>query len=305
MAGAAVMLCVLALAGCGLGAGPVPKSVTLSVTRNFGAQVVHSWSTPSVAGQETVMSLLMRNANVSARFGGRFVQGIDGFSASTGSGGAPVAWFYYVNGVSAPKGAAETNVRPGDRIWWDQHDWSQTDNVPAVVGSFPEPFVNGIEGKRLPVRVECGAASSGPCHEVAARLQKLGVLAAIAAIGPAGEPETLRVLVGPWKQVKSGPGTAAIEQGPRASGVYARFSSTGATLTLLDEQGQPARVLGAGAGLIAAISFGEEAPQWVVTGTDAAGVEAAARAFDQATLEHRFAVVIAPGGAALPAPARG
>ncbi len=299
------MLSVPALVGCGLGAGPVPRSVTLTVTRNFGAQVVRSWSAPKLAGQETVMSLLMRNTDASTRFGGDFVQSIDGFSASTSSSGAPVAWFYYVNGVSAPKGAAETTVHPGDRIWWDQHDWSQTDNVPAVVGSFPEPFVNGIEGKRLPVRVECAAGSLGPCHTVAARLQKLGVLAAIAAIGPAGEPETLRVLVGPWRQVRSGPGTAAIEQGPRASGVYARFSSTGATLTLLDEQGQPARALGAGAGLIAATSFGEEAPQWVVTGTDTAGVEAAASAFDQTTLENRFAVVIAPGGAALPAPARG
>lgn len=299
------MLCVLALTGCGLGAGPAPRSVTLTVTRNFGAQVVRSWSAPNVAGQETVMSLLMRNADVSTRFGGGFVQSIDGFSASTSSSGAPVAWFYYVNGVSAPKGAAETNVRPGDRIWWDEHDWSQTDNVPAVVGSFPEPFVNGIEGKRLPVRVECAAASSAPCHMVATRLQRLGVLAAIGAIEPAGEPETLRVLVGPWSQVRSGPGTSAIGEGPRASGVYARFSPAGTALTLLDEQGRTARTLGAGAGLIAATTFGEGAPQWVVTGTDEAGVQAAARAFDQATLENRFAVVIVPGGAALPAPARG
>jgi Domain of unknown function (DUF4430) len=299
------MLCVLALTGCGLGAGPVPKSVTLTVTRNFGAQLVRSWSAPNVAGQETVMSLLMRNADVSTRFGGGFVQSIDGFSASTSPSGSPVGWFYYVNGLSAPKGAAETNVHAGDRIWWDQHDWSQTNNVPAVVGSFPEPFVNGIEGKRLPVRVECAAASTGPCHMVAARLQKLGVLAAIGAIEPAGEPETLRLLVGPWSQIRSGPGIAAIEHGPRASGVYVRFSTSGTMLTLLGEQGQAARVLGAGAGLIAATTFGEGAPQWVVTGTDAAGVETAARAFDQATLENRFAVVLAPGGGALPAPAQG
>jgi Domain of unknown function (DUF4430) len=302
-AGAAVVVCVLALAGCGLGAGPAPKSVALTVTRNFGAQLVRNWSAPSVVGEETVMSLLTRNANVATREDGRFVQGIDGFSASTNSRGAPVAWFYYVNGVAAPKGAAETTVGPGVRIWWDQHDYSQTENVPAVVGSFPEPFVNGIEGKRLPVRVECAAASNGPCHMVASRLQRLGVLAAISAIGPAGGPETLRVLVGPWRGVRNGPGTLAIEDGPRASGVYARLSKGGTTLTLLDEQGHTARVLGAGAGLIAATSYGKEAPQWLVTGTDEAGVEAAARAFDGATLENRFAVVLAPGGGVLPAPA--
>ena len=40
---------------------------------------------------------------------------------------------------------------------------------------------------------------------------------------------------------------------------------------------------------------------WLVTGTDAGGVERAARGFDQATLHDRFAVAIdAAGARALP-----
>jgi Domain of unknown function (DUF4430) len=298
----AVALVAIVLAGCGLGAGPAPSQVTLTVTRDFGAQAVHSWNAPQVRGQETVMSLLMRNATVATRYGGGFVQSVDGSSGGD-TGGQPRDWFYYVNGVQAPQGAAVTNVHPGDHIWWDLHDWSQTDSVPAVVGSFPEPFLNGIDGKRLPVRVECAVLSSAPCQTVSSRLRALGVLAALAAISPGDEPETLRVLVGPWTSISGDPAARQIESGPGSSGVYARFFATGATLTLLNEGGAVARTFTAGAGLIAATRYAESAPVWVVTGTDAAGVEEAARAFDKAMLAHRFALALAPDGApAVPVP---
>ena len=242
------------------------------------------------------MSLLMRNDAVTTRYSGGFVQSIDGLSGGQ-QAGRPVDWFYYVNGVEASKGAAATNVHRGDRIWWDRHDWSQTDGVPAVVGSFPEPFLNGLGGKRLPVRVECVTVASGACHSVTARLGGLGVPAAIAAVAGGGEPETLRVLVGPWAAVAGDPGARSIELGPRASGVYARFSADGRTLTLLDPDGRPVRTLAGGAGLIAATRKGEDAPVWLVTGTDAAGVDLAARAFEQGTLQDRFAVAVVPTGA--------
>jgi Domain of unknown function (DUF4430) len=289
-------------AGCGLGAGPAPTAINLTVTRDFGTHTVRSWSAPQVHGQETVMSLLMRNASVTTRYGGGFVQSVDGLSGGS-VGGQPTDWFYYVNGVLAPRGAAATNVSRGDHIWWDLHDWSQTDSIPAVVGSFPQPFLSGITGKRLPVRVECAALSSEPCRTVATRLDGLGVPAALAAISPGDEPQTLRVLVGPWATISGDPAAHQIASGPRASGVYARFSATAGALDLLNERGATARALTAGAGLIAATRYAEEAPVWVVTGTDDAGVQLAARAFNQATLDHRFALVLAPGGAALPAPA--
>jgi hypothetical protein len=295
--GAAVVM----LASCGLGPGPTPGAIHLTVTRDFGATSVGGKRAPRVHGQETVMSLLMRNHKVKTRYGGGFVQSIDGHSGGTSNGDA-IDWFYYVNGVEASKGAADTNVHPGDRIWWDLHDWSQTDHVPAVVGSFPEPFLHGIAGKRLPVRVECLELTAPPCETVVARLRAAGVPAAIAAIGPGDEPSSLRVLVGPWPAVRSTPATQAIERGPRASGVYARFAGDGRTLTLLDARGRTSATLGAGAGLVAATRYAEAAPVWVVTGTDTAGVGLAARAFGQSALRNHFALVLEPSGTARPVP---
>ena len=301
---ATLSLAAVSVAGCGLGAGRAPSSVHLLVTRDFGATVVRSWRAPQVRGAETVMSLLMRNARVATRYGGGFVESIDGLSGGE-SQGQPVDWFYYVNGVEAPKGAASTNVQPGDHIWWDRHNWSQTDSVPAVVGSFPEPFLNGVGGKRLPVLVECADAAGSACGAVSGQLRKLGVPAARAALGSGGgAAHTLRVAVGPWTQLRGDPTIQSIEQGPRASGVYARFSADGKSLTLLDQSGGAVRTMRSGSGLIAATRSGEDAPVWVVSGTDSAGVSFAARAFDTGALQSRFAVAVSAAGAR-PLPAGG
>lgn len=299
----AAVSALCALGGCGLGAGSTPKGVQLTVTRDFGERVLLQKATPRAVGEENVMSLLRRNAAVTTRFGGGFVQSIDGLRGGS-EAGDPVDWFYYVNGVEATKGAAATVVHPGDRIWWDHHDWSQTDNVPAVVGSFPQPLLSGYEGKRLPVRVECVEVQSTSCQGVLARLRSLGVLAALASVSGGDEPYTLRVLVGPLAQLAADPGVHQIEAGPRYSGVYARFGAGAKTLQLLDGKGQTVLSLGAHSGLLAATRYREEAPVWVVTGTDEAGVERAAGALGETALRDRFAIALPEAGApiALPVP---
>jgi hypothetical protein len=88
--------------------------------------------------------------------------------------------------------------------------------------------------------------------------------------------------------------------------VYARFSADAQTLTLLDEQGRPVRALHGDAGLVAATRGVKEAPVWVITGTDDAGVELAARAFNRQALEDRFAVALTSAGPiALPVASQG
>jgi hypothetical protein len=288
------------LAGCGLGLGTTPRGVQLTVTRDFGARVLLEARASRAAGEETVMSLLRRNASVTTRYGGS-VQSIDGLSGG-GEGGEPVDWLYYINGVQAGKGAATTVVHPGDRIWWDRHDSSQAEDVPAVVGSFPEPFLAGLEGKRLPVRVECAEVESSACQGVLGRLRSLGVPAALASISGGDEPYTLRVLVGPLSKLDADPGVHQIEAGPRHSGVYARFGPEGKTLLALDAKGKLVLTLGAGAGLVAATRYREEAPVWVVTGTDEAGVNRAAAALSEASLRNRFAVALPSFGPALALP---
>jgi uncharacterized protein DUF4430 len=286
----AVALCA-ALTGCGLGAGKEPAGTKLTITRDFGTRALRDLEAPKVGGEETVMRLLQRNAKVSTRYGGGFVQSIDGMAGGR-SGGDPVDWFYYVNGIEASRGAAATSLRGGDRVWWDRHDWSAAMRVPAVVGSFPEPFVHGIDGKRLPVRIECATPGSDPCRQVSERLASYDVPAAIGGLLTARVQETLRVLVGPWPALRDDHAVGDLERGPGESGVYARIAHDGRRIVALDPRGRAARTLGAGTGLVAATALGDERPTWVVTGTDEAGVASAARALEQGTLAHRFAVAL-------------
>jgi hypothetical protein len=286
----AVALCA-AVTGCGLGAGNEPAGTKLTISRDFGTHALRDLEAPKVGGDETVMRLLQRNAKVSTRYGGGFVQSIDGVAGGR-SGGQPVDWFYYVNGIEASRGAAATSLRGGDRVWWDRHDWSAAMRVPAVVGSFPEPFLHGIDGRRLPVRIECATPGSDPCRQVSKRLASYKVPAAIGGLLTARVEETLRVLVGPWSALRGDHAVAGLERGPGESGVYAKIARDGRTIAALDARGRAVRTLGPGTGLVAATALGDARPTWVVTGTDDAGVASAVRAFEEGTLDHRFAVAV-------------
>jgi hypothetical protein len=294
----------VALGGCGLGAGRTAKNVDLVVSEDFGAHPIVQTDQPKRGGSDTVMRLLQRNARVSTRYGGGFVQSIDGRSGGR-DGGRPVDWFFYVNGIEASRGSTSVKVHDGDHIWWDRHDWGAAMRVPAVVGAFPEPFVHGANGKKLPVRIECGDPHGADCNRVNDALVKLGLIPGRAQFGAVSGFETLRVLVGTWPEVRVDKAAAEMEEGPRSSGVYARVSGDGRTIEALDARGRVRDRLGAGTGLVAATRVSDQQPVWVLTGTDAAGVRAATEAFAQgeSTLAGKFALAISDGrGIALPTP---
>lgn len=287
---ASAIAVALALAGCGLGAGKGTSDVALTVTRDFGSVPVGSVVEHRVPGSQTVMRMLEGSFRVSTRYGGGFVESINGFSGSSDRRD----WFYYVNGIEASLGAAGTGVHKGDRIWWDLHDWSATNSIPAVVGSYPEPFVHGIDGRRYPTTLECASDTTDACQKVASELDAIGVKVASQALGAGGSgTDSLAVVVGTWKDIQGEFAASEIEHGPGSSGIYARFGGTGGgTLELLNPHGQVVRTLGAGAGLIAATGNSSTAPVWIITGTDKAGVAAAAAALTAARLDDHFAVAM-------------
>ena len=290
-----VALAAFVAAGCGVGAGKAPEDVKLTVTDGFGLRTLIERPSPNVLGEDTVMRLLQRNAKVDTKYGGGFVQAIDGLAGGR-ERGRPVDWFYFVNGVMAAKGAASTDVRGGDRIGWDRHDWGVTNTVPAVVGSFPEPFRHGFEGERRPTRVECEQAVAEACDVVVEKLKAAGVVAGKAAPGTAGA-ESLRIAVGVWEDLRDDTALRQIEKGPQASGVYGRFED--GAFVALDARGRVARRLGAGTGVVVATRYREQAPVWAVTGVDEAGVVEAARVFEETVLAEKFALAISDG---LPVP---
>jgi hypothetical protein len=291
-------------ASCSINAGAEKGPARLLVTRDFGERRVLSATEDPIASGETVMRLLMRNARIETRYGGRFVNAVNGITSKS-DGGRRLDWFYYVNGIEADVGAAERSIHGSDRVWWDYHDWSGVMRVPAVVGSFPEPFIHGTEGKRYPVRIDCGQDAADACRRVADKLQAAGIEPSTSAIGAAAGKEVLRLVVGKWSEVRADAASEQIEKGPEKSGVFARFGPTGTNgaydLELLDAQKHLVRTLGPGGGLVAATRFEDQAPTWVVAGTDSAGLDRAVQLLEQRILESRCAVATT-GAAPIPLP---
>jgi hypothetical protein len=237
---------------------------------------------------ETVIRFLDREADVTTRYGGGFVHSIDGVAGEIDDGRTS-DWFFFVNGIESPVGSAEREVRGGDRIWWDYRDWTNAMRAPAVVGSFPEPFLQASTpaADRDPVVVDClGEGES--CDRVSEALGDAGVGLADAAAAD----HAPRVLVGPWDRVRDDDVAVQIERGPATSGVWARFEPfrSGYQLLALDQLSDVAWSADEGAGLVAAVLGGSDAPTWVVTGVDDEGVALAAAALDPETLADHYAL---------------
>jgi hypothetical protein len=288
----ALGLCLLA--GCGFGAGEElgGDGVELRVTRDFGQRPLGSVSEDKVREDQTVMRLLTSKFDVDTRFGGRFVQSIDGLAGGGPTGGDD--WFFYVNGVESSEGAADFELSPGDRVQWDYRPWDVAMDVKAIVGAFPEPFLHGLEGRRRPVRVECQDAGSEACRTARDRLDDAGVPTAESTVGAPNTETVTRLVVARWPEARIVRGASELERGPESSGVFARFSDDGESLELLGEDGEVARTVhpGDGTGLVVALRPRAEELAWIVTGLDDDALLAGARALREGRLRDAFAVAV-------------
>jgi len=169
--------------------------------------------------------------------------------------------------------------------------------VPAVVGSWPEPFVHGFQGQRWTPAISC-EGSAAPCNRVELALKAAGARAP----GLGGSAGTADIVVGTWNRIRRDQVPPLLAGGPERSGVFARFvGAKKPLLELLNQRGQLAGSVGKGGGLVAALRPGDGPPVWVVTGTDARGVSDAANLVGDALRNH-YAVATQPGAGAIEVP---
>jgi hypothetical protein len=287
---AVLALAAAAIAGCGFGEGePSDGTASLTVTRDYGAEEMLSADVEDPTRSETVMRMLDREADIETRYGGGFVQSIDGVSGTI-EDGRRTDWFFYVNGAESPIGAADVEVAAGDSVWWDHHDWSDVMRVPAVVGSYPAPFSTGEA-----TSFDCGGLPDDGCGEIEAAIEDAG--GEVAPRGEAGAANGPRLVAGPWEEVADDRDARLLGGPPPRSGVFASFDEGAATeLVLYDQALAEGDRLGPGAGLVAAVEGKPDAPVWVVTGTDAEGAAAAADLLSEGSLADRFAVATSGDG---------
>lgn len=286
-----LVVLALVLAGCGVAGERSTGPATVQVTRDFGTKVIGPVRSIHVRGSDTLLSVIRRSYPVT--LSGKTVVSVDGVSAPPGS-----RWFLFVDGSAIGLGTSRfpTHVHPGDRIWFDLHTTDATASVPAVVGSFPEPFTGGIAGRRVPAVLECAPDVQTACNRVADALAAVGQAAPRQLLGTGSGTDSIAVVVGTWRDVQGEIAALLVEHGPSTGGVYARFAGTkSGVLELLDASGQPVRSLGAGTGLVATTGNNSTVPTWFITGTDVAGVNAAAAAMTAQRLDGHMAIAVQDG----------
>ena len=172
-------------------------SAVLWVTRDRGERLLLATSVP--AGQ-TVLQALRSRARVKTRYGGRFVQSVDGLA---GDAAAQRDWFWFVNGVAGDRSAAEYRLREGDVAWWDYRRWAGDAELSVVAGAFPEPLLHGFGGRirRVAIRYAAGV-DAARVGRLAHRLGSTDV----ASLGEAA-PADANVVV-----IRSGPPSLRVRQ---------------------------------------------------------------------------------------------
>ena len=213
----AAIALVAALAGCG-GASGGDGTATLWITRDRGATVI---ATASVPAGLTVMQALDREADIDTRYGGRFVQSVNGLEGSASRGWD---WFYFVNGVGGDRGAAEYRLRAGEVAWWDYRRWRGLREDVVVVGAFPEPFVHGYAGKVRPVAVRYRRPSQRDTARAVGRLVGARSVASAATPLPSGA-SVVKIVDGPARMFSA--------SAPSARGPYTFTLSEAAARRLL------------------------------------------------------------------------
>ncbi len=143
---ASLLAAACLLAGCGEEAAG-EGTAQLWITRDRGGEVVLSTTVPAGI---SALEALRRKADVETRYGGRFVQSIEGIEGDVTE---QRDWFWFLNGYEADLSAADYRLHDGDILWWDHRSWEREMRRPVVVGAFPEPFLHGWGGKRRPAVV--------------------------------------------------------------------------------------------------------------------------------------------------------
>lgn len=185
------LLAAALLAACG--GEERAGTATLWVTREAGQRVL---LTAEVDAGQTAMQALDRESELETRYGGRYVQAVNGVAGSLGRG---LDWFYFVNGFEGDRSAAEYRLRDGDVVWFDYRSWRRQMRVPVVVGAFPEPFVHGYAGDRRETAVRYASSELEADARAVARLLRADSVAHASTPVPAGANSFVLVDRGPLR----------------------------------------------------------------------------------------------------------
>jgi len=275
-------------------------TVKIVVTTDFGKEVMLE-QTIEVEPDTSALEALKGVATVETKYGGNFVDAINGISSQyMGANGSKKDWLWYMNGVSSNIGANDYVLKDNDIEHWDFRDWSYQQFIPAIIGEFPQPFLNGYQGKIKPTTIVYEEWFQDCAQLLVETLSELGVGELSAVIHnqlPKASQEQHNLIVLGRQDNEL---ILELNNLHKKLGFYTYFKS--GKLLVLNAKGEVASEYGAGSGLIQAtqnpwnpkgVGAGENVV-WMISGTDDEGVRKAVQALtsSSADLSYAYAAVV-------------
>ena len=273
-------------------------AVKVVVTTDFG-QVVLVEKAVDIEENTTALDALQQVAEVNTKYGGGFVDAINGISSEyKGANGKKKDWFFYINGMSSKLGANDYVLHDGDIEQWDFRDWSFRQFIPATIGNLPEPFIHGYGGVVYPTVVAYQDGWEEQAGQIAVKLTDFGVESICTKNAnelSADEKESSNlILLGAsnWQLMEE------LNQAWDRLGFYVRFEE--GNLNVFDSKGDLAAIYGAGTGVIQ-VTQSPWNPKGVgacenivcvVSGPDESGVKAAASALVNCYNDFKYAYAL-------------
>lgn len=262
----------------GLASQDVRPEIELIVTRDYGNEEILKESVV-LEKYWTVLDAMDATVEISTDYGGSFISGINGLeSNSDGASGKRMDWFYYINGVCADVGPLDYDLNQGDVVWWDYHEWESMDSTNStVIGSYPEPFVNGYRGVDVETTIMSSEENSSLAQELKEALVEEGAVIEIAEIDNSiiEDRKGPVIVVGQWNELSEVEYISKLNEAYTRNGSYVYYSSQG--LEIMNRGNEMVNMFRSEAGSVVSHGdgLGDDNPLWIVSGVDNSGLEQA------------------------------
>lgn len=273
----------------------------LAITSDYGHKRIWLKAIQFQEG-DTVLNILQRNLDIETAYGGEFVNSIQGIRSgySGNMGTAKVDWFFYINGVLMDRGVNDYEPEDGDIIWADYHHWGNNTFNPAMIGAFPEPFINGYDRSTTGVDLLVTAAQRPQGEKLADWLRTQGadgVRVDLFEVDRVFERTHPTIIVGTWSELQQFSSIQDLFSHPGKTGIFCRWNE--GQLESLDSSGNPATEYGQGCGIAAATGtgMGDTCPLWIIIGTDSEGTKGVISWLISSGDAWGWGVVVSPRGA--------
>ncbi|NLK72020.1 MAG: DUF4430 domain-containing protein [Clostridiales bacterium] len=250
------------------------KDVEIIISKDFGNEILSINKHESKG--DTVLDVMQANYEVETAYGGSFINGIDGIvSGFTGKKNREkVDWFYYVNGILAQIGSGDFEIRAGDVVIWDYHDWNYGTFFSSIIGAYPINFKSNPQGEELESAILYLPGFKNSGERLQSYLKEIGIQKVNAL--PMDEDiladEALNsVVIGVWDEIMQFEYIKNVYKNKEKTGLYFEFDDK---LKILDHNGNVADTYERGAVMASVLKdYGAMSALWLVTGNNEEDIE--------------------------------